>query len=162
MKKNALVIASILSFALLVSSNSFAQSTGDYVRNTTTVPDVTASGWNHESAKDTPMNNGVFMQEVYVNQDLTVLLTVRVSPREVLRMEFGKMSAVRAEVVARAALNVAGTWYVAKEPFVDGGVYKPENHFQMEQAKDSQGKVTSIKVSLETLEGLKSIVVSVK
>jgi len=77
MRKSVLAIASAFLFVFLVSSNSFAQSGDEYVRNTKVVPDITASGWVHVSARDDV--RGEFVSELYSNdgQELAAILQVR-------------------------------------------------------------------------------------
>jgi len=68
-------------------------------------------------------------------------------------MTFGSKS------VVRNALKVDGKWYVGKGPLVDGSSVNRENDFQFEEIKDDQGNVTAVKISLDTLDGLKFIVI---
>lgn len=140
-------------FAL--AGSAFAQSGDDYVRNTRTVPNVNQGEWVYNSAND--VVRGVYVRETYRNdsQQLVAYVTVRNSPglREELIMEFGSQN------VGRAALKVGGRWCLGKGPFYDGSS-KPENNLKEEQIKDSQGELTGVKFSLDTLEGPKSLVVN--
>jgi len=76
--------------------------------------------------------------------------------REELFMQYGS------ENVARAAIKILGIWYIAKGPFFDYGVPSPENDLKMTEVKNSQGKSTGIKVVLDTISGLKELLVDVK
>lgn len=156
MKKHVLTVASMFLFVLLAGSNSFAQSADDYVRNTTTAPDVTASGWVHDSTQGDPYESDVF-HAAYTNnsQRIGAVITIlnRNGQQEELIMLFGSGN------VVRAAIKVEGIWYVAKAPFIDYTNQSPENYFTGASNKNSQGVEISITLSLDTLEGLKSIVV---
>ena len=158
MKKSLLMVASVFALTLAVSANSYAQSANDYVRNTKTVPDLTISRWVHDPAEDSVQ--GEFVKEIYLNQSegLVVYFEVRVrnGSREELFMLFGSRD------VARGALKVDGKWHLAKGPLFDRSNNKLENDFKAGVIKDGQGKITAVKISLETLDGLKTLVVDLK
>ena len=155
-----MIVTSIFLVTILVNSNSFAQSSGqssdDYVRTTTTVPDLLAAGWMHDSTQSEA--DGRLITEIYTNnsQGLFAMLMVEASPRVELLLQFATRN------VARAALKVDGVWYSAKGPFLENRISNVDNYFQFEPIRDSQGKETSIKVSLDTVEGLKSVTVLVE
>ena len=159
MKKHALTVASMFLFVLLAGSNSFAQSADDYARNATTAPDVTSSGWVPYATIGDPNNPNIF-HAMYTNSSQGIRAEINIlnhnGSQEELIMFFGS------ENVGRAAIKVDGIWYVAKAPFVDYANQRPENYFTNTPNRNSQGVVISVTVSLDTLEGPKSIVVDMQ
>ena len=130
----------------------------DYVRNTTSVPDFTASGWvrnlagssiGTETARDRYLNEGRQL-EVFVYTDNKT--------QEELIMLFTSIS----HSVARGAIKVDGKWYLGRAPMYDFSNVIPQNDFKIEQIVGDSGLVIAVRVSLETIEGIKSIIVKFK
>ena len=140
------------------AATSFAQSNADeYTRNTTTVPNLQERGWERSPSKDETISDNV-MKEFYSNteKDLVAYLWMKRNPdgsREEFMMKFGSE-----QRVGRAAIKVDGVWYVGKAPFADYIAYSHENDF-INHYKELNDRQTLVRVTLETVQGLKELTV---
>lgn len=130
----------------------------DYVRNTTTAPDVTASGWVRNSAGSSIGTETARDRYLNESRQLEVFVYTDNKTQEELIMLFTSTS----QSVARGAIKVDGKWYLGKAPMYDLSNTTPvmlQNDFKIEQVVGDSGLVIAVRVSLETTEGIKSVVV---
>lgn len=147
------VAAFLFSLNLQTASPATVQSGDDYVKNLKSTPDLTSSEWRHVVEAD--RSEGEFAQEIYTNDKYQVVAFLRVrnssGVRQELFMEFGTKD------VARAALKVNGKWHLGKEPFFVRPEFKKEKALNYESARDANGVLLSVTVTLDTLDGLKTL-----
>lgn len=149
MKRAAFVmIAAIMIFTVKIS----AQSGDDFVRQSTTPPDIfdTGQGWEHDLSRDSYTNG--YGTEFYGNKKenldayLYVYLKSDGTKQEYL-MLYGTSK------VARSAIKIGSKWHVARELAFDNGKLYKENLPKINRDIDK------IVISLDTLDGIKELVI---
>lgn len=151
------LMSAVILSTLFLTLPAFAQSPDEYVRNSKTVPNFLdqKSGWLHDPTKDERKGN--YVTESYKNEKEGLFAYVYVIQIDGLRqeclMEYGSMG------VSRAAIKVDEKWYLGKAPFYDNHKSVSENDFKSEGVVNNEGQVVGVKITLDTVDGLKELIV---
>jgi hypothetical protein len=152
----------LLAVSILFSGNVFAQQTADdFVRNSKTVPNFldVKSGWVHDVARDEKSTDGSQAVHYYLNKmnGLIAFVSTQVnkdgSELEVA-IRYGSAN------VGRNGIKINGRWYAGREPFFDNPNPKPDSEFIVQEVKNSQGVITGYKLGLDTVDGLKELIIN--
>ena len=121
------------------------------------------SGWSHDPAEDQIDGGHVIESHENKKEGLIVFLYIDAAAA-VLRKgsELAYMAEYGSKQVGRAAIKVDGKWYVGRAPFYDNGKGMPENSFKSQDILDSNGRLVGVKLMLETVDGLKELVISIQ
>ena len=159
MKKILLVAMFLASFSNALSAQQLSE---NWVKDSKTIPEFLDQNqdWRHDTSSDEIQVLGkshiMVAVECYVNDSKGLVAYVWVGNdknglRQELFMQYGTAN------VARAAIKVNGKWHVGKKHFFDHFNHRLEYDINFGLILDAQGIEIGTKVTLDTLDGLKTL-----
>lgn len=157
----------VTSLAILSCASAQPQTPDERVRTSTVVPDLhnLTSGWKVISEKERLLYQNETMtvkvsEEYYENpkDNMRAFLYVKSAngKREELSMIYGTND------VARGAIRSGGAWHVSRELYFDNGKINDKGSVASELIMDETNKPVKIKLTLETVDGPKEVIIDLQ